>query len=50
LSGVIDVKSVGHLDEGHPKVDRYQFDIRLILIKDKAVHSSLGESIRKGIK
>src|SRR5262249_22764332 len=31
-SRVIDVKSVGHMDEGHAKVHRYQFDIWLILI------------------
>src|ERR1700758_1148133 len=49
LSRVIDVKSVRHLDEGHAKVHRYQFDIRLILIKDKTVHSSFGEGGRKGL-
>src|SRR5215469_7979000 len=36
-SRVIDVKSVGHMDEGHSKVHRYQFDIRLILIKDDRI-------------
>jgi len=49
-SRVIDVKSVGYMDEGHSKVHRYQFDIRLILIKDNPIHSSLGEGIRKGLK
>src|SRR5262245_30606713 len=49
-SRVIDVKSIGHMDEGHPKVHRYQFDIRLILIKDNPIHCSLGESIRKRFK
>src|SRR5215468_8274239 len=49
-SRVIDVKSVGHMDEGHSKVHRYQFDIGLILIKDNPIHSSLGECIRKGLK
>src|SRR5215469_8864694 len=49
-SCVIDVKSVGNLDEGHSKVHRYQFDIRLILIEDKTIHRSLGERIRKGLK
>jgi len=38
------------MDEGHSKVHRYQFDIRLILIKDNSIHSSLGEGIRKGLK
>src|SRR5882672_11969264 len=49
-SRVINVKSVGHMDEGHSKVHRYQFDIRLVLIKDNSIHSSLGEGIRKGLK
>src|SRR5215469_9825639 len=49
-SRVIDVKGVGHMDEGHSKVHRYQFDIRLILIKHNSIHSSFGEGIRKGLK
>src|SRR5262249_22308323 len=49
-SRVIDVKSVGHMDEGHSKVHRYQFDIRLILIKDNPIHSSFREGIWKGLK
>src|SRR5262250_1726750 len=49
-SRVIDVKSVGHMDEGHSKMHRYQFDIRLVLIKDNPIHSSLVEGIWKGLK
>src|SRR5262249_45585744 len=49
-SRVIDVKSVGHMDEGHSKVHRYQFDIRLILIKDDRIYASFGEGIWKGLK
>ena len=49
-SGVINVESVGHLDEGHSKVYRYQFDIRLILIKDDPIYSRFREGIRKGFK
>src|SRR4029077_9452693 len=40
-SRVINVKSVGHMDEGYPKVHRYQFDVRLILIQDEPIHSAL---------
>src|SRR5215469_13757067 len=49
-SRVIDVKSVGHMNEGHSKVPRYQFDIRLILVKDNPIHASIGEGIGKGFK
>jgi len=49
-SRVIDVKSVGHMDEGHSKVYRYQFDIRLILIKDNPIHASFRQRVRKGLK
>src|SRR5262245_32255965 len=49
-SRVIDVQSVGHMDEGHAQVHWDQFDIRLILIKDHPIHSSLREGIRKGRK
>src|SRR5262249_3664561 len=49
-SGVINVESVGQLDEGHSKVYRYQFDIRLILIKDDPIYSRFREGIRKGFK
>src|ERR1700722_2513090 len=49
-SRVINVKRVRHMDEGHSKVHWYQFNIRLILIKDNPIHSSFGEGIRKGLK
>jgi len=45
-SRVINAQSVGHMNEGHSKVHRYQFDITLILIQDDPIHSGLREGIR----
>jgi hypothetical protein len=45
-SRVINVQSVGHMNEEHSKVHRYQFDIGLILIQDDPIHSGLREGIR----
>src|SRR6202000_1733244 len=36
-SRIVDVKRIGHMDEGHSKMHRYQFNIGLILINDNPI-------------
>src|SRR5215468_7478267 len=46
---VINVKSVGHMNEGHSKMHWYQLDVGLILIKDHCIDSSFGKRIWQGL-